>query len=88
MVNSHGLSRIGRSSSSSARYAAAKLNGVLRFLLRAEHVAAEAEDRAAVALERDLERGLVARPDLVHQPLVAGEGEQPLGPQRTGGWCV
>jgi hypothetical protein len=31
-----------------------------------------------VSLERDLERRLVAAPDLVHEPLVAGKREQAL----------
>jgi hypothetical protein len=53
------------------------LHGVLGFLGRPEHVATEAEDRWAVALERDLEGGLVPAPDLFHEPLVSGQREQP-----------
>src|SRR5829696_8411142 len=54
------------------------LNRVLGLLARAEHVAAEGQDAAAVALESDLEGQLVPAADLLHQPFVAGKGEQPL----------
>src|SRR5215207_1057071 len=54
------------------------LNRVLSLLARAEHVAAEGQDAAAVALESDLEGQLVPAADLLHQPFVAGKGEQPL----------
>ena len=36
------------------------------------------EDPGAVALEDDLEGELVAAPDLLDEPVVAGKGEQPL----------
>jgi hypothetical protein len=57
------------------------LHGVLCLLTRAEHVAAEREDARAVALECDLEGQLVPMPDLLDEPLVAGEREQPLRAQ-------
>ena len=54
------------------------LNGVLGLLARPEHVAAEAQDPGAVALEDHLEGELVAAPDLLDEAVVAGKGEQPL----------
>ena len=53
------------------------LDHVLRLVPRAQHVPTEGEDRRAVPLKGHLERGLVAGPDLLNQPIVAGEGEQP-----------
>jgi hypothetical protein len=53
------------------------LHGVLRLLLGGEHVPAERQDRAVVAVVDDLERDLVAAPDLVDQALVAERREHP-----------
>jgi hypothetical protein len=52
------------------------LDGVLRLLVRAEHVAAEAEDAAVVAVEDDLEGGLVAAPDPFDESLVGQPRQQ------------
>jgi hypothetical protein len=60
------------------------LNGVLRLVRRPEHVPAEAEDRGAVALERDLESELVAVPHLLDEPVVAAQRQQPLRAKRRG----
>ena len=49
---------------------------VLGLLARAEHVAAEGEQRRRVALEGDLEGGLAAALDLLHEPVVAGQAQQ------------
>jgi len=42
-------------------------------------VAAEREDAGAVALERNLEGGLVAAPYLIDEPIVTCERQKPLG---------
>src|SRR6185436_4440842 len=52
------------------------LERVLGLLARAEHVPAEAEDRAVVAVEERLEGGLVAGAHERHETLVAREAEQ------------
>jgi hypothetical protein len=59
------------------------LHGVLCLLGRAEHVAAEAEDAGAVALECHLEGQLAPAADLLDQPFVARQGEQPLRTERA-----
>jgi hypothetical protein len=52
------------------------LDSVLGLVARAEHVAAEGEDAAVVAVVGHLERDLVAAPDLLDQSLVAEGGEK------------
>ena len=58
------------------------LHGVLGLLRRAEHVAAEGEYGRSIALEGHLKSRIVAAPDLLDQPLVAGQPEQASGPRR------
>jgi hypothetical protein len=53
------------------------LEGVLRLLVRAQHVAAEAEQRPVVAVVDRLERLLVAAPQRGHQPFIRGGTQQP-----------
>ena len=55
------------------------LDGVLGLLGGAEHVAAEGEDAAVVAVVDRLERGLGAAADELDEAVVGGEAEQPGG---------
>ena len=59
------------------------LDGVLGLLARAEHVAAEAEDRGVVAVVERLERAFVAAADERDEPLVARESQEAGGPAQT-----
>jgi len=59
------------------------LDGVFGLFARPEHVPAEGKYPGSMALECDLEGGLVAAPDLLHERLVADEGEQPLRAERA-----
>jgi len=52
------------------------LDGVLRLLRGAEHVAAEREDAAVVAIVDDLEGRLGARADVVDKALVGSDAQQ------------
>ena len=47
------------------------LECVLGLVARAEHVAAEREDRRVMAVVEHLERRVVAAPELLDEPLVA-----------------
>ena len=53
------------------------LDGVLGLDLRPEHVAAEREDAAVVAVVDGLERRFVATPDLSDQTLIGERRKQP-----------
>jgi hypothetical protein len=52
------------------------LDRILRFLTRAQHVAAKGEDAAVMPLEEDGERLLVAGPHTRDEPLVGSHLEQ------------
>ena len=63
------------------------LDGVLGLLGGAEHVAAEGEDAAVMAVIDGLERGLGAATEQLDEPVVGGEAQQPAGirgPERMG----
>ena len=64
------------------------LEGVLGLLVRAQHVAAEAQQRSVVAVIDRLERRLVTAPQGSDQPLIGGAAQQPRRqPQRARKAC-
>ena len=60
------------------------LDRVLGLLDRAEHVPAEAEHAAVVAVEDRLERRLGAAAQQLDEPLVGREPQQPAGLEASG----
>ncbi len=61
------------------------LHGVLRLLDRSEQMAGEREQSAVVAIEENLEGGLVAVSQVLDEPLVARSGEKRPRPQNEVG---
>ncbi len=61
------------------------LHGVLRLLDRSEQMAGEREQSAVVAIEENLEGGLVAVSQVLDEPLVARSGEERSRPQNEVG---
>ena len=57
-----------------------ELDGVLGLLSRGEHVATKGQQARRIALEEHLERRLVAAADLLDEPVVGDQREQPTRP--------
>ena len=60
------------------------LHGVLGLLRGGEHVAAESQDRAVMAVEDGLEGRLRAVAHVLDETLVGGQPQQPRGNPRAG----